>query len=129
MALRISVADKNMLIGFRLEGNGGFDAGFTNDPKMDEYLLQEEKLDMDSRDVVEFNEESSMREELYHYEEPFDPGYYCSDWDFEDYYNHGDLVFIAPDTRITKQDKPMSELKTIGQIMAEHNAREGSHNG
>ena len=43
LALRISKAELNSLL--YTEPVGGYDAGFTNDPAMDEYLYEQESLD------------------------------------------------------------------------------------
>lgn len=56
MGLRLSGATKNDLIYGCFEPNGGYDAGYTNDPEMDEYLFEEDALDMKSMDVIEENE-------------------------------------------------------------------------
>lgn len=56
MGLRLSVATKNDLIYGCFEPNGGYDAGFTDDPKMDAFLFEQEALDMQSIETIEENE-------------------------------------------------------------------------
>ena len=62
MALRISKAELNSLL--YTEPVGGYDAGFTDDPAMDEYLYEQESLDFLDIDLQDrYNEYEQEQQE------------------------------------------------------------------
>ena len=114
MALRISNAELNSLMHVVGEGNGGYDAGFTNDPAMDEYLDMEAELFMLDIDLQE------------RYGNQEDDDYSCDeDWADHNWYDLDDYDVYCIHAMPVVEHKKVVEtaperLMTIAEIIAKH---------